>query len=473
MSAGFRTFNPQLNCWNDEVYQCTSESILSQWLNEIPFAQKGYREKSISERASFLEEIYLQLTQSKAEIKETYMIESGLSEVRFEAEWQRTMSTILDFAQYLRSNYQEEKSIHIPSENIRIIKRKYPIGPVLVLGSSNFPLAYSTIGGDTVAAFASGCCVIVKAHPMHVGTSRRVAECIQEAVKKCQLAERTFTHVIDEGTNIAQQLCVSDVVQAVGFTGSYNGGKALMDLAQSRKQPIPVFAEMGSLNPMIILDGLSVSKQKEFAQKIALSITNDAGQFCTKPGVIFIPKTSIGQSFYKELKQVMLEMQVVPMLHPRIHQQFELRKKSISEQNEVQLFEYPYNTEGIQGKWALCETDLLDFDNHSMMKEEVFGPFSLIVWYNSESALKEVVLSLGGQLTGTVIFPEESSSYESWISLLSDKVGRIILNGVPTGVRVVETMQHGGPFPASSDPRYTAVGTDSMNRFQKEVSIQS
>lgn len=473
MSAGFRTFNPIKNDWNPEVYQNTTQDEYNHKLSLIAEAQRFLGRQTPEKRAELLQVIAACLSQKKELIKGFYLAESGLSETRFETEWNRTIHTISHFATHLTTDFQAVKTECFPSESLQIQKHKLPIGPVLVLGSSNFPLAYSTAGGDTVSAIAAGCCVIVKAHPMHVGTSIAVANCIIEAIKKMNFPLGIFTHLIDEGYQLAQALCIDDRIKAIGFTGSINGGKALMDIAQSRSNPIPVFAEMGSLNPVLIHTDLSKEMETEFAQKLALSITNDAGQFCTKPGVIFVRTLNSGNHFVQELKNALSLIKPVPMLHPQIHRNFEERKKEVLSIPGVQSFSCAIAAKGIEGTWCLAETTLQDFASNSSLQEEVFGPFALLVYYQDVATLNQVLESLPGQLTGSVFFREHDSQIDEWTELLCTKVGRIILNGVPTGVRVVETMHHGGPFPASSDVRFTAVGQDSINRFQKDVSIQS
>jgi NADP-dependent aldehyde dehydrogenase len=340
------------------------------------------------------------------------------------------------------------------------------------LGSSNFPLAYSTAGGDTIAAFAAGCCVLVKAHAMHAGTSVLVAECIEDARKTLNLPEGVFTHVLDDGFQHAQRLCLDERIQAIGFTGSFKGGKALMDLAHSRKNPIPVFAEMGSVNPVVIDENLSSKQQETVAEKLAHSICNDAGQFCTKPGVIFIPHGQTGEHFTQRLKQFIAETTAVPMLHPNIHGNFENGKTEIASISGVKFTSASIPQNGIEGRWSLAEADVKTFIEHQRLQEEVFGPFSLLVTYNSKEELHTGLEALSGQLTGSIFYETHSDLVTDCIEMLSRKVGRIILNDVPTGVRVTETMHHGGPFPASSDVRFTAVGPDSIQRFQKYVSIQ-
>ncbi len=473
MSSGFRTFNPSQNYWNPEVYFPTSKEELDQKLILLPFAQLEYGRLSIQGRADFLQAIHHSLSKEKNNIQKSYLRESGLSDLRFETEWKRTLDTIELFENSLRSGYYMfEKTQDFPSEAISIRKIACPIGPVLVLGSSNFPLAYSTAGGDTISALAAGCCVIVKAHAMHVGTSSIVADCINEAREALNLPEGIFTHVLDDGIQLAQQLCADERIHAVGFTGSFRGGKALMDIASARKNPIPVFAEMGSANPVILLHGISPEKRKLFAEKLALSICNDAGQFCTKPGILFVQANEEGQSFIEALKSSIENSAVVPMLHPDIHRNFEHRKSEIGSIPEVKIQQSALEYKGIEGKWAIAETTMPTFLQYPNLHEEVFGPFSLIVTYQDITELTSGISILSGQLTGSVFYEEKSNFVEECIQLLSQKVGRIILNDVPTGVRVVETMQHGGPFPASSDVRFTAVGPDSLFRFQKYVSIQ-
>lgn len=472
MSAGFRTFNPSQNTWNSEEYFPTSEENLAEKLDTLSSAQFIYSKLSASSRAEFLQAIHSSMEQRKEQIKVFYLKESGLSNTRFETEWNRTLATIQLFEKYLRNQYIFEKVEDFSNDSIRLQKRALPIGPVLVLGSSNFPLAYSTAGGDTIAAFAAGCCVLVKAHAMHAGTSIQVAECIEEARKKVNLPEGIFTHVLDDGYHLAQRLCLDERIQAIGFTGSFKGGKALMDLAYSRDTPIPVFAEMGSVNPVVINQDLSLEQQKIVAEKLANSICTDAGQFCTKPGLIFIPNGPSGENFKKLLKEFVTKTNAVPMLHPDIHLNFENGKKEIASISNVKSSNSSLTQNGIEGRWALAETGVPTLLKNKRLKEEVFGPFSLLVTYTSKEELLIGLQALSGQLTGSIFYDNQSELVSDCIEILTQKAGRIILNDVPTGVRVSETMHHGGPFPASSDSRFTAVGPDSISRFQKYVSIQ-
>ena len=469
---GFRTFNPSQNSWNPEVYSVTSEEELASKLADMEASQDLFSQTSPAERARFLRLIASEMDLHKSNIQAKYCQESGLSEGRFLVEWKRTLDTLELFAQYLETHYVFEKIEFLANESIRIRKKRLAIGPVLVMGSSNFPLAYSTIGGDSVAAFAAGCCVLVKAHPMHVGTSTHVATCIEKALELANLPQGIFTHIVDDGITLAQKIVSDERIQAVGFTGSFRGGKAMMDLAQQRKCPIPVFAEMGSCNPMIVFNGLNSNESRNFAEKISQAICNDAGQFCTKPGLLFIPTGIDGDQFVAQLSAAVSEKKPVPMLHPSIFENYQRRKKAVMEQSSVKILVESTTFHGIEGPITLAETSLDKFQATPYMQEEVFGPFALVIRYTSEEQLKSVLRSLPGQLTASLIYPLESKEITSFVQLLCQKAGRLILNGVPTGVRVLEVMHHGGPYPASSDLRFTAVGPDSIHRFQKDVSIQ-
>lgn len=469
---GFRTFNPSQNTWNPEVYKVTSAEELESKLAEMEASQDSFSQKTPTERARFLRLIASEMEEHKSIIQSSYCQESGLSEERFLVEWKRTHDTLELFAHYLETHFVFEKIEYLANESITIQKKRLAIGPVLILGSSNFPLAYSTIGGDSVAAFAAGCCVVVKAHPMHAGTSIRVAQCIENAARLMALPNGVFTHILDDGITLAQKIVSDERIQAVGFTGSFRGGKALMDLAQQRKCPIPVFAEMGSCNPMIIFKGLNSQENKIYSEKISGAICNDAGQFCTKPGLLFIPTGTDGDNFVEQLRANISKQKPVPMLHPTLFENFQRRKKEVTDHSNVRMLVETSPIHGIEGSISLAETNLDIFQATPQMQEEVFGPFALVIRYASVERLKTVLRSLPGQLTTSFIYHSKSQEIASFVQLLSQKAGRIILNGVPTGVRVVEAMHHGGPFPASSDSRFTAVGPDSIHRFLRDVSIQ-
>lgn len=470
MKKGFRTFQPNANAWDTKLYFPTPLPFLEEWRTNIAAAQQEFANLSIKERVAFLHDLATELLAAKDDIQLLYCQESGLSKKRFEAEFERTFHTIRLFADYLEKA-RWEKTETLEQEKIKLIKRNIPIGPVLVLGSSNFPLAYSTLGGDTVAAFAAGCCVVLKAHPMHVGTSSLVATCISKALDKRQLSPYIFSHVLDDSYHWASTFAKEPAIKAIGFTGSIKGGRALMDIAAQRPDPIPVFAEMGSLNPVIINENLDAAALTQAAEKLALSIYTDAGQFCTKPGLILVHEQQLA-SFLDQLRTALELQQPVPMLHPDIFAKYEARKRHVFQVKGMKRHESLAPIQGIEARWSLAETTLQNLSAAKAAQEEVFGPFAVLCSYQELSACTALLQKLGGQLTATVFAEDLTAIDPSLLFQLQTQAGRLIFNGVPTGVRVLETMHHGGPYPASSDARFSAVGPDSIKRFTKEVCFQ-
>lgn len=470
MSKGFRTFQPAANTWGSELYFPTPLSFLTNWENEIAAAQTTFRNTTPSQRATLLRGIAQQLTNEKTAIQALYCSESGLTATRFEAEFSRTTQTLLLFAAHLE-NSTFEKQNSLPLENKTLFKKQIAIGPVLVLGSSNFPLAYSTIGGDSAAALAMGCCVVVKAHPMHVGTSLAVANCINKAVAELALPSTVFSHIIDNSYRWASIFTQHPAIKAVGFTGSIKGGRVLMDLAAQRPEPIPVFAEMGSLNPVIVCSNLSEEQLAPIAKKLAASICTDAGQFCTKPGLLLVANKHL-DTFKAELIKALHEQPASVMLHPDIFQKFEARKRQVFQLKGVRPFQANLPQIGIQGRWGLAQSTIEIVAKEETILEEVFGPFSVLCPFDHENELKELFQKLGGQLTCSIFTTDPNYLAPILTEFINEKVGRAILNGVPTGVSVVEAMHHGGVYPAASDARFTAVGPDSILRFSKEICWQ-
>jgi NADP-dependent aldehyde dehydrogenase len=472
---GFQTFNPQLNDFNPTRYYSSTNEEVELALDKSHKAFLSYSKSSPTLRSDFLLQIAKELETAKSTIEAFYCSESGLSKTRFEVEFTRTIFQLTSFSDFLLNNWKHLETFTPASHNLPSLRKiQQAIGPVLVMGSSNFPLAYSTIGGDTVAALAAGCPLIIKAHPMHVGTSLEVSKCIQSALRKLDLEEGIFQHLIDDGFEVATQLITDARIQAVGFTGSILGGRAIMDLANKRKSPIPVFAEMGSANPVVFLENGFEEKIHHFAPLFAGSICNDAGQFCTKPGLLFIPKSEKGIEFTTRLIEEVIEHSSFYMLHPSIQNKFEQLKKERESLVANSLIENKGILESLQGRQAILQVNAKEFLAHNQLQEEVFGPFALIISYENSAELKTCLAKLEGQLTGTIVGDNiKSPDFEDIIDLLSTKVGRLILNGIPTGVRVNEAMNHGGPYPASSDSRFTAVGTQSITRFLRNITFQN
>lgn len=472
---GFQTFNPQLNDFNPTRYFSSTHEEVELALEKSQKAFLNYSKTSPTLRSELLLQIAQELETAKSTIEVSYCSESGLSKARFEVEFTRTIFQLISFSDFLLNNWKQMETFTPASQNLPSL-RKTPraIGPVLVMGSSNFPLAYSTIGGDSVAALAAGCPVIVKAHPMHVGTSLEVSNCILSAIRKLSLEEGIFQHLIDDGFEVATQLITDARIQAVGFTGSIRGGRAIMDLASKRKSPIPVFAEMGSANPVVFLREGFEDKIDFYSKLFAQSICNDAGQFCTKPGLFFIPKSEQGIQLTTRLIEEVIEQTSYYMLHPSIQNKFELLKKERESLVSNLLIEKKGQLEPMLGRQAVLQVDANEFLKNNKLQEEVFGPFLLIINYESNIELRDCLVKLDGQLTGTIVGDSiKSPDFEEVIDLLSIKVGRLILNAIPTGVHVDEAMNHGGPYPASSDSRFTAVGTQSITRFLRNITFQN
>jgi NADP-dependent aldehyde dehydrogenase len=350
-----------------------------------------------------------------------------------------------------------------------------PLGPVVVFGSSNFPFAFSTAGGDTASAFAAGCTVVVKAHPAHVKTSVMVANAIKAAIKKCALPEGVFSHVIGASFEVGKALVTNPFTKAVGFTGSYNGGKQLFDWGNQRKEPIPVFAEMGSTNPVFLLPEKMEKEAAQIAGMFAGSITMGVGQFCTKPGILIGIGGSALSSFTEALKSELNSIAAGKMLHTGIANAYNSKRSNALEQPQVSLL-----TQSVEqlnedcGLPTIAMTDANNFLNNELLQQEVFGPYALVVACNDLTEMIKVAASLEGQLTATIMATDaELIGNGMLLSAIERFCGRIIFNGVPTGVEVCLSMQHGGPFPATSDARYTSVGADSIKRFLRPISFQN
>lgn len=416
-------------------------------------------------RILLLANIKLLFLESRDEILTVYCQESSLSASRFDSEYERVIVILDQFIEYLKND-----SISISQDKLedRIINKKnLPIGPVAVFSASNFPLAYSTIGGDTICGLAAGCPVIVKGHPLHPGTSQLCAEIINRAVKKCNLHKGVFGHFLESGYELGQHLIVDSRIKAGGFTGSFKGGMELYQLAQNRRNPIPFFAEMGSLNPVIIHE--SIENISTHCNNLALAITTDAGQFCTKPGLIFCMQSVYNQAI-DSFREEMQKMEAHPMLHPIIFKNYSDRLHDITKAKHTELF----IKEGGQfhGSLGFICIDTETFIQNDNLKEEIFGPFTIWIKVNDINEIQECLSSIDGQLTGTYIGSLNHTDFEIIQNLLEPIVGRVIINGVPTGVKVVSSMHHGGPFPASTDSRFTAVGDHAIQRFQRPISIQ-
>lgn len=352
-----------------------------------------------------------------------------------------------------------------------------PLGPVVVFSASNFPLAYSVAGGDTASALAAGCPVIVKPHQGHLGTSELVALVVQQAVRDCGAPEGVFSMLYGAGREVGIALVKHPLVKAVGFTGSRAGGRALMDAAAARPEPIPVYAEMGSINPVFMLSGALNHKAEELAAGLHGSVTLGVGQFCTNPGLIFVERAAAAKSFLQKLENLMASTPPGTMLTADLCSAYRASVEKFSKAAEVHRA-VAVNAEAGEGRAqagaALFVTDAVTFlGNHSLM-DEVFGPSTLVVECSSREQMLAAAKKLEGQLTATIHgTPEDFAASRELIETLANKAGRLVCNTFPTGVEVCHAMTHGGPYPATSDGRSTSVGTRAIERFVRPVCFQN
>ncbi|MEJ2113124.1 MAG: aldehyde dehydrogenase (NADP(+)) [Flavobacteriaceae bacterium] len=476
----FKTFNPQLNIENQYVFNEASSEEIDLAVALASEAFKTFRTISGKQKADFLNAIADEILALDDELIETYCSETGLPEGRAKGERGRTVFQLRSFADLVSEGSWVEAAIDtaqpnrepIPKPDLR--KMLVPLGPIVVFGASNFPLAYSTAGGDSAAAFAAGCPVIVKSHPMHAGTGELVASAIIKAVEKTGMPNGVFSNLNSSGIDVGVQLVKHPGVKAVGFTGSIRGGRALYDLASQRDEPIPVFAEMGSINPVVILPEALKNRSKSLANTYASSITLGTGQFCTNPGLLLGIKGESLTNFIHELSQEIVKIEPSCMLHPNIVGAYENNKSKALSQAELTVVAiHDADVQDTYARQVITTVEGSTFLENTSLHQEVFGPYSMIVQCEDENQLESIISNLEGQLTGTIIAEkEEAKEYSNIIDALQNRVGRIIYNGVPTGVEVCPAMVHGGPYPASTDSRFTAVGINSIKRWVRPFSYQ-
>lgn len=475
------SFNPELNKNNPwQFTEATSEEIEE----AVQLANKAfeqYKYFSGEKKAAFLNSIADEILALGDTLLDVYVQESGLPRGRAEGERARTIGQLRAFANMLIEGSWVEATIDTaipdrqPLPKVDLRKMLFPIGPVVVFGSSNFPFAFSTAGGDTASALAAGCPVIVKGHSMHIATGDMVATAINKAAEKNYIPNGVFSNLNGGGRTVGTALVSHPYVKAVGFTGSISGGRALFDLASQRTEPIPVFAEMGSINPVVLLPSALANQTAEWATSIAGSMTLGAGQFCTKPGLLLAIDDNGLSEFIQSLSAEFNKITPACMLHHSIKNDFEIGRNKLKTQNNVSVV--TECTDSVPANYAphtVIAVDSNTFLNNKVLSHEVFGPFAVLVRCKNVTELISVINSLDGQLTGTLIGEtQELASYSKVIEAMQNKVGRLIFNGVPTGVEVCPAMTHGGPYPASSDSRFTAVGINSVKRWVRPVSFQN
>jgi len=466
----------------DGQFHNANIDMINNALNAATAAFKVYRHTPPKKKAAFLRAIAAGLNVTPQEVIERASAESGLPIGRITGELGRTTGQLNLFADLVEEGSWVDAVIDtaqpdrtpLPKSDIR--RMLIPVGPVVVFGASNFPLAFSVAGGDTASALASGCPVVVKVHPAHPGTSALVGAAIIKAAAATGMPQGVFSMLYYNGYEVGAALVKHEQTKAVAFTGSFKGGMALIKLAQERKTPIPVFTEMGSINPVVLLPGIVEAQPVQLAEKMAASITLGAGQFCTNPGLMLAVKSPGLDSFITTLAAKIESTPSATMLTSGIYKNYETLTGKITADKATSLIAQSTAIaieKANQSFATVAKIAAATFISNKKYGEEIFGPWSLLVVADDIAELQQVIASLDGQLTATVMAESnELADYKTILDGLTEITGRVILNGVPTGVEVCAAMQHGGPFPATSDSRFTSVGTGAIYRFVRPVAWQ-
>ncbi|MEO6671497.1 MAG: aldehyde dehydrogenase (NADP(+)) [Ferruginibacter sp.] len=463
-----------------------------------------YRKMALKQRADFMRNIAIEIENCGDSLIKIAMKETNLTEARLKSERTRTIQQLNSYAAFCESGQwmdiridKADPNRNPPKPDLR--KMLIPLGPVVVFGAANFPFAYSTAGGDTACAFAAGCPVIVKAHPAHAETSEMVANAIVKAASNCNMPKGIFAHVHGASIAVGEALVKHPYTKAVGFTGSFAGGKQLFDWGNQRKEPIHVFAEMSSVNPVFLLPEELNESAKEIAMMLAASISLGVGQFCTSPGTIIGINSEGLEIFIKTLSEEIKNIPAAAMLNSGIYKNYVERREKALMQKGVQKMTDPLSgfatadrdittadrdrttTDRDRTTFrdllvapSITSTTAKDFIANPQLQQEVFGPYALIVRCADLNEMTAVAKNLEGQLTATFMATvNDIMDSEELVEIVKNICGRFILNGVPTGVEVCLAMQHGGPFPASTDSRFTSVGADGIKRFARPVTYQN
>ena len=446
----------------------------------VELAEKAfpvYAALAAAKRAEFLRRIAELIEGAGDAIAERGTRESGLPEARMRGETARTTGQLKLFAALIEEGSWVDARIEIaqpdraplPKPDLRSMKR--PLGPVVVFCASNFPLAFSVAGGDTASALAAGCPVLVTAHHSHPGVAEIVGNCVEQAARDTGMPEGVFSLMFGGGRNVGVAMVESPAVQAVGFTGSRAGGTALMRAAAARKQPIPVYAEMSAINPVVLLPDALNERGEAIAEGMLTSLTMGVGQFCTNPGIIFMPD-SAGSTFKEKFARLVGDAACGVMLNPGISQAFHESTTAMAKFSGVKTLATAKDAGENCGSPAVFSVSVETFLSNPELEAEMFGPATLIVEGSIEK-IEQAIAQMEGQLVGTVHGSEaEIKHYTALVKTLEGRCGRLVFNGYPTGVDVSHAMVHGGPYPATSDGRSTSVGTMAIDRFCRPVAWQ-
>ncbi|MFZ0663740.1 MAG: aldehyde dehydrogenase (NADP(+)) [Acidobacteriaceae bacterium] len=477
--AEFRAVNPQTGEPLEPRFASATVEDVDAAARSANQAFGSYSRLSSRERARFLRSVADGLEAASAEIAARAQLETALPQPRLQGEIKRAANQFRLFADVVEEGTWVAARIDTalpdrqpsPRPDLRSMLR--PIGPVAVFGASNFPIAFSVAGGDTASALAAGNPVIVKAHPAHPGTSEISARVISASVAACNLPPGVFSLLFDSGIEVGKALVQHPLLCAVGFTGSLGAGRALMDLAAARPRPIPCFAEMSSTNPVFVLPSALRERGPQLAKGLFNSFTLGAGQMCTKPGLVFLPEQPEAEAFLSDLRKLTAGSGAFTLLTPGIAATYKRSLRARTGRGDVEVREAAAAVGACATSAALLETRIEDFLNSQELSHELFGPASLVIRYQQREAILQAAESLDGHLTATVLgSAEDLIEYRDLIEILERKAGRVIFNGFPTGVEVSHSMVHGGPYPSTSDSRFTSVGSLAILRFARPVCYQ-
>lgn len=477
----FNATNPSnLENLTTNFHEATKEEI-DLAIIEANKAFSIYGKKSGKDKADFLDTIADEILNLGDALIERCCDETGLPVGRITGERGRTMNQLKLFATVLREGSWVDARIDnaipnrkpLPKADIRSMQK--PIGPVGIFGASNFPLAFSVAGGDTASALASGCTLVVKGHPSHPGTCEMIALAINKAIEKCNMPKGIFSLVQGQSIDVGMAIVNHPMIKAIGFTGSYNAGKAIFDAANNRPEPIPVYAEMGSTNPVFILTNAVKEKNMDIAKGLTNSVTLGVGQFCTNPGIVFVQNFEELANFKTNLSEQFTAEESNTMLNLGIKKAFDKGVNSLKNKDEVNvLASGKDNNLGTKGTPHVFETSAKHFIQDDHLEEEVFGPSTIVVVSDSKEEMLNAAKKIKGHLTATVFGTDKDlKNNVDLIEILEQKVGRLTINNYPTGVEVCHSMVHGGPFPATTNSRSTSVGTGAINRFTRPFCYQN
>lgn len=476
----FQSFNPALGIKLSYRFSKATPQEVDMACEKAAAAFQVYRRIPGKDRALFIETAANEIRNLGSELVDVCTEETALPRARIEGECMRTVNQLIMFANMLREGSWLDARIEtadpsrspLPKPDLRYLL--VGVGPVVVFGASNFPLAFSVAGGDTASALAAGCPVIVKVHSAHPATGELVGRAIQRAAIKTNMPDGVFSMLHGDGSVVGMQLVKHRHVKAVGLTGSFKAGKALFDAAAQREEPIPVYAEMGSTNPVFVLPEACKTNREKIAQGYAASVTLGVGQFCTNPGLLLYQRSDSTGEFAQQLKSEFAKTSGGAMLTETIFKSYQQGISHHSALGEMEVLSNGASAEGAnRATPILFKTSGNVFAANKELAEEIFGPTSTVVELTSKQEMLKVARSLSGHLTATVHGTvNDLREYRELLDILDQKVGRVVINGFPTGVEVCHAMVHGGPFPATTDGRSTSVGTAAIFRFTRPVCYQ-